>query len=160
VTPSPARVTRAGAVPEPSDTTRQFQLHDGRTGALHPFDGPNGDAIRDLVVAATRMPRPRLRTLATAGARRDDERRTVTAMVNTSCDRLHAAARLPAYLVAAASVVFGERPDADRSGASAAEVAQAVRPAATALLVCGRPGPHDHSALARAYRGLVAPFHE
>lgn len=139
--------------------------HYAITGAVRPFDGPNGDAVRDLVVAAARLPSIRLRTLATATARRDGERRTVAALVNATGERLHAAGRLPAYLVAAASVVVADRAlsdpaPSDRAETSATEVAQAVGPAATALLVSRRPGRHDHSALARAYRALVAPFHE
>ena len=128
------------------------------TGVVAPFDGQNGRAIRDLVIRAARMPFTRLRELAAVSATRHVEQRTVTWLLSGNGGREHEARRLPRYLEAAAGVVLADAADPQGDGPSPADVAQAIGPAAAALLVCDPPGRHDHSSLALAYRALVAPF--
>jgi hypothetical protein len=138
------------------------------SGAVPPFDGPHGAAIRDLVIRAARMPAGRLRELAAADVGRHTDRATITWLVNADPGRTHAARRLPRYLEDAASTVLAYETDdtgaADGAAAgdrpTARQVAHAIRSAATALLVCDRPSLHGHSTLATAYRALVTPFQE
>jgi hypothetical protein len=127
-------------------------------GAVAPFDGQNGRAIRDLVIRAARMPFARLRELAALSATRHAEQRSVTWLLNGNPGRAYEARRLPRYLEAAAGVVLADAADPQGDGPSPADVAAAIGPAATALLVCDPPGRHDHSSLAVAYRALVTPF--
>jgi hypothetical protein len=151
-----------------ADALRDLVAHGARhalSGAVPPFDGPQGTAIRDLVIRAAATPRARLRALVLADDARDPARAMVAALLRGDPRRTHAAARLPRYLERAAAVVLayddggdgGDAPgDADRP--TPREVADAVLSAATALLVCDRPGQHLHSRQAVAYRALVMPF--
>ena len=132
------------------------------TGDVAPCDGRHGQAIRDLVIRAARMPFARLRELARVGATHHAEQRVVSRRLDADAGLAYEARHLPRYLEAAARVVLADddgRADA-RAGASSssADVAEAIGPAAAALLVCDRPRPHDQSSLAGAYRALVAPF--
>jgi hypothetical protein len=128
------------------------------TGAVPPFDGQNGRAIRDLVIRAARMPFVRLRALAAVSAACHAEQRTVDWLLGGNAGWDHEARRLPRYLQAAARVVLADTADAPGDRRSPADVATAIGPAAAALLVCDPPTRHDHSAPALAYRALVAPF--
>jgi hypothetical protein len=128
------------------------------TGDVVPFDGQHGQAIRDLVIRAARMPFARLRELARVGATHRVEQRVVTRRLDADAGLAYEARHLPRYLEAAARVVLADDDDRDGAAASAADVAGAIGPAAAALLVCDRPRPHDQSSLAGAYRALVAPF--
>lgn len=133
------------------------------SGAVPPFDGPSGAAIRDLVIRAAEMPAGRLREIAAADVGRHVDRATITWLVNANPGRAHAARRLPRYLEESARTVLAH--DAPAGGAiddrpTPRQVAAAIRSAATALLVCERPGRHGHSTLASAYRALVTPFQE
>ncbi|MGZ8376045.1 MAG: hypothetical protein ACXWZS_05405 [Gemmatirosa sp.] len=134
------------------------------SGAVPPFDGPRGDAIRDLVIRAAEMPAAQLRALADADVGRHTDRATIRWLVDADPGRAHAARRLPRYLEEAARVVLAH--DAPRDGElggdrpTPRQVAAAIGSAATALLVCERPKAHGHSTLAHAYHALVTPFQE
>jgi hypothetical protein len=149
-----------------ADALRDLVAHGARhalSGAVPPFDGPQGAAVRDLVIRAAGMRPARLRALVLADEPRDQARAMVTALLRGDPRRTHAAARLPRYLEQAAAVVLAYDDVAGHASGDAErptprQVADAVLSAATALLVCDRPGLHLHSRQAVAYRALVMPF--
>jgi hypothetical protein len=94
-----------------ADELRDLLAHAARhalSGAVPPFEGPHGAAIRDLVIRAAAMRPARLLALARADVPRHEARAVVAALLRGDPRQTHAAARLPRYLERAAAAVLGD----------------------------------------------------